>query len=195
MEYIAVLILAAAVFGVCFLVDKGFTKVFRNQAQHMSGKAVRLNKKYGSIGLIIAVLGVAGIFSGLTEGWLLIAGGSLLVLMGGALVVYYMTFGVFYDSDSFVLTTFGKKSTTYAYKDIRCQQLYNSYGNIVVELYMEDERTFQLQLNMKGATEFLDYAFDKWLDQTGTAKEACTFHDTDNSCWFPPANPETAEEK
>ena len=47
MEYLAVIIFAALVFGLCFLVDKGFTKLFRNQAQHHSGQAVRLNKKYG----------------------------------------------------------------------------------------------------------------------------------------------------
>ena len=187
MEYIAILILAALVFGICYLVDKGFTSLFRGQAQHQSGKAVRLNKKYGSIGLIIAVLGIAGIFSGLTEGWVMLVGGSLLVLMGAGLVVYYMTFGVFYDKDSFVLTTFGKKSTTYTYKAIKTQQLYNSYGNIVVELTMEDNRSFQLQLTMKGATEFLDHAFAAWLEQTGKTKEECTFHDPDNSCWFPPA--------
>ena len=187
MEYIAVIILAALVFGICFLVDKGFTKVFRGQSQHMSGKAVRLNKKYGSIGLIIAILGLAGIFSGLSEGWVMIVGGSILLLAGAALVVYYMTFGVFYDTDSFVLTTFGKKSCTYAYKDIRCQQLFNSYGNIVVELTLADGRSFQLQLSMIGAAEFLDHAFAVWLTQTGKTKEECKFHDPDNSCWFPPA--------
>ena len=194
MEYIAVIILAAAVFGICYLVDKGFNKLFRGQAQHMSGKAVRLNKKYGSIGLIIAVLGLAGIFSGLTEGWVMIVGGSILLLVGIALVVYYMTFGVFYDADSFVLTTFGKKSVTYRYQDICAQQLYMNYRNIVVELYMADDRTFQLQLTMNGAVDFLDAAFAGWLQQKKMTKEMCTFHDPDNSCWFPQANPEEKTE-
>ena len=191
MEYVAVIILAALVFGVCYLVDKGFTRIFRGQAQHMSGKAVRLNKKYGSVGLIIAVLGIAGIFAGLTQGWVLIAGGSVLVLMGVGLVVYYMTFGVFYDTDSFVLTTFGKKSATYSYRDIQTQQLYISYGNIVVELCLSDGRTFHVQLSMKGASAFLDHAFAGWLAQTGKRKEDCDFHDPDNSCWFPPAEQES----
>lgn len=195
MEYVAVIILAAVVFGICYLVDKGFTRIFRGQAQHMSGKAVRLNKKYGSIGLIIAVLGIAGIFAGLTQGWVLIAGGSILLLVGVALVVYYMTFGVFYDTDSFVLTTFGKKSATYAYKDIQTQQLYISYGHIVVELCLSDGRSFQLQLTMKGASAFLDHAFEGWLTQTGKTREECDFHDPDNSCWFPPAEQEKDAEK
>ena len=41
MEFVAVLLIAAAVFGVCFLVDKAFAKLFRSQAQHMSGLCVR----------------------------------------------------------------------------------------------------------------------------------------------------------
>ena len=195
MEYIAVIVVAALVFGICYLVDKGFTKLFRSQAQHVSGKAVRLNKKYGSIGLIMVALGVAAIFSGLSTGALMLVCGSVLVLVGIGLVVYYMTFGIFYDDDAFVLTTFGKKSQTYPYKDILTQQLYVSYGNIVVELNLQDQRSFQVQLSMKGAAEFLDHAFAKWLEQNGKTMEECPFHDTKNSCWFPPAVPQDPTEE
>ena len=59
MEYIAVLIIALLVFGICFLIDKGFTKLFRSQAQHYSGLSVRLNKRYATIGIIMFALGVA----------------------------------------------------------------------------------------------------------------------------------------
>ena len=113
MEYVAVIVVMAVVFGGCYLVDKGFTRVFRNQQQHHSGLAVRLNKRYGSFGLILAVLGLAAIFSGLTNGWILIAGGSIILVVGIALVVYYMTFGVFYDQESFLVTTFGKRISLY----------------------------------------------------------------------------------
>ena len=123
MEFLGVLPVAALVFGACFLVDKGFTKLFRSQVQHRSGLAVRLNKKYGAIGLIIFVLGLSALFSLWSEGWVLIAAGILLMVLGIALVIYYMTFGVFYDDDGFLLTTFGKKSTVYRYADIKTQQL------------------------------------------------------------------------
>lgn len=186
MEYVAVVIVAALVFGACFLIDKGFQKLFRNQQEHQSGLAVRLNKKYGSIGLIVAVLGVAAVFAGFSDGWVLAAGGCLLILVGLGLVVYYMTFGVFYDTDTFILTTFGKHSTTYAYQDIKAQQLYNSYGNTLIELHMTDGRTVQLQAGMDGAYAFLDHAFAAWLQQTGRKQEDCAFHDPQNSCWFPP---------
>jgi len=187
MEWIAVLVIAAAVMGICYLIDKGFAKLFRSQAQHKSGLAVRLSKRYGSIGLILAVLGLSAVFMGMNDGsWILSCGGGVLVVTGIGLVVYYMSFGVFYDADGFLLTTFGKKSAAYAYKDIQSQQLYNNQGQILIELYLSDGNTVQLQSTMTGVYPFLDYAFEAWCMQTGRKKEDCPFYDPSNSCWFPP---------
>lgn len=187
MEYIGVILLFALIFGVCYLVDKGFTKLFRNQSQHHSGKAVRLNRHYGSGGLILFVFGVAVLLAGLTKNWLLTVCGILLMLIGGALTVYYMTFGIFYDDEGFVLTTFGKKSTLYRYANIQAQQLYVTSGQqVVIELYMDDGRSVQLQSAMTGIYDFMDGAFSKWLAQTGRKQEDCDFYDPKNSCWFPP---------
>lgn len=187
MEYVAVILIVAAVFGACFLADKGFTKLFRSQAQHRSGKAVRLNKRYGSIGLLLTVFGTAVLFAGLNGQKLLLLCGVILIPVGIGLVVYYMTFGVFYDDDGFVLTTFGKRSTTYGYRDIRGQKLYLSAGNVIlIELYLQDGRTFQLQSVMDGTYDFMDKAFAAWLRQTGRRQEDCSFYDPQNSCWFPP---------
>ena len=169
----------------CWVVDRLFTKTFRSKPQHMSGKAVRLSKRNGVGGLLLMLLGIIAVIVGVTDSWLLIAGGVLLILLGAALIVYYMTFGVFYDDDGFILTTFGRKSVTYRYKDIKAQQLYSNYGQTVIELYLKGGRTVQLQANMSDVYPFLDHAFDKWLLQTGRDKENCSFYDPDNSCWFP----------
>ena len=186
MEIVFVLLVVAATFGLCFLVDKGFTKLFRSQSQHYSGLSVRLNKKYGAGGLILCVIGVAAVFSGLTTTWVLVAGGIIVMLMGVVLVVYYMTFGIFYDKESFVYTSFGKKSATYRYDQIRGQQLYIVQGgNILVELHMTDGKAVQVQLQLKDADKFLDTAFAGWCAQRGITPEACDFHDPDNSLWFP----------
>ena len=72
-----ILLVAAFVFGICFVVDKGFSKVFRSKPEHKSGLSVRLNKKYGSIGLIVVVIGIAALFVQ-DGGWLLAVGGVLL---------------------------------------------------------------------------------------------------------------------
>ena len=47
MTFFLILLIAAAVFGLCFAVDKAFSKLFRSKAQHRSGMAVRANKRYG----------------------------------------------------------------------------------------------------------------------------------------------------
>lgn len=182
---IEAIIVAGLVFGVCFLIDKGFTKVFRNQQQHRSGLSVRLNKRYGTSGIVVFILGVVALIAGIGNSKLMLICSPLLIVVGICLVVYYMTFGIYYDEDGFVLTTFGKKSKTYAYKDIQGQQLFNSYGNILIELYMCDNRCVQLQGRMVGAYPFLDYAFAAWLQQTGKKKEDCDFYNPEESCWFP----------
>lgn len=185
-EYIAIAIVAAAVFGVCWLVDWLFKRIFRSQSQHRSGMAVRLHKRYGTVGLILTVFGISVTLVGIPDNWLFIAAGILFVVVGIGLVVYYLSYGIFYDEESFVLTTFGKKSKTYRYQQIQGQQLYvTTGGGIVVEIYMEDGRTFQIQSAMTGGFEFLDKAFVAWLSQTGRKQEECDFYDPDNSCWFP----------
>ena len=186
MEWLGLIILAAITFGICFLADKGFTKVFRSAPQQHSGLSVRLNKHIGGIGTAVFVLGVVGALSGIGKDWLILAGGCFLVLTGLGLIVYYMAFGVYYDESSFVLCAFGKRAATYRYEDIRCQQLFIAYGKTVVELYLVDGRTVQLQQSMMGVDKFLDKAFAGWLTQKGLAEGDCPFHDPANSCWFPP---------
>ena len=185
MEWIALLLLAAAVFGVCFLLDKLFSKSFRNRQQHKSGLSVRLHKRYSIAGLLLCVLGLTAIITAIPGVWILFIGGAILLLTGVALLVWYLTFGVFYDDEGFVLTTFGRRSKTYAYRDICTQQLYSSYRNIVIVLFLSDERSVQLQASMEGVYPFMEKAFAGWLQQTGKKKEACTFYDPENSCWFP----------
>ena len=186
MSMLAVVLVAAATFGICFMLDKLFTKIFRSQAQHHSGLAVRLNKRYAVFGLLLSVVGILAVVTGVTDGPVLLWGGVIVLLMGLGLVVYYLSFGIFYDEDSFVFTTFGKKNVTYRYADILQQQLYVVQGgNVVVELHMKDKRAITVQTNLAGAYPFLDHAFAAWCRQTGRKAEDCTFHDPSNSIWFP----------
>ena len=186
MQFVIVIIVAALTFGVCFLFDKGFVALFRNKVQHRSGLAVRVNKRYAVFGLLLFLLGLAAIFSGLKGEAIMLWGGALVLLVGVGLIVYYMTFGVFYDDDSFILTTFGRKSTTYRFADIKEQRLYAVQGgNVVIELHMTDDRAVSLQGGMEGTYPFLDHAFAAWCRQTGRKPEECGFHDPSRSLWFP----------
>lgn len=182
----AYILVAAAVFGLCFLLDWGFTKTFRGQAQHKSGLAVKVSKRNACIGIFMVVLGIVAMFVK-TQGsdTLLLIGGIFVAAAGLCLIVYYLTFGVYYDDDGFVISKFGKKSQFYRYSAIRSQQLYASGNTTVIELYFDDGNTLMLQSIMDGTYAFLDHAFARWCVQKGIAKEACDFHDPQNSLWFP----------
>ena len=106
--------------------------------------------------------------------------------MAAGLIIYYTTFGIFYDEDSFIFTTFGKKSVEYRYQDIQAQQLYVVQGgSIVVELHMADGSSVSVQSAMLGVYAFLDTAFAGWCRQKGINSDDCAFYDPANSCWFP----------
>lgn len=186
MTFILILLIAAAVFGLCFAVDKAFAKLFRSKAQHRSGMAVRANKRYGLFGVILSVLGVMAICVGISDGSVLLWGGIIVLLMGICLAVYYLSFGVFYDGETFLLSRFGKKDITYRFDQIQGQKLYLVQGgNVIIELHMTDGNTVSLQSTMDGAYSFLDTAFAAWCMQTGRDPQSCDFHDPSRSLWFP----------
>ena len=186
MTVILILLIAAAVFGVCFLVDRAFAKLFRSKAQHRSGKAVRANKRYGLFGVILSVLGIMAICVGIADGSVLLWGGIIVLLMGLGLAVYYLSFGVFYDGDTLLLSRFGKKDVTYRFSDIQGQKLYLVQGgNVIIELHMTGGGIVSLQSTMDGVYPFLDTAFAAWCLQTGRDPQSCDFHDPSQSLWFP----------
>ena len=186
MTFILILLIAAAVFGLCFAVDKAFAKLFRSKAQHRSGMAVRANKRYGLFGVILSVLGIMAICVGIADGSVLLWGGIIVLLMGICLAVYYLSFGVFYDGETFLLSRFGKKDITYRFDQIQGQKLYLVQGgNVIIELHMTDGNTVSLQSTMDGVYPFLDTAFAAWCMQTGRDPQSCDFHDPSRSLWFP----------
>ena len=186
MTFFLILLIAAAVFGLCFAVDKAFSKLFRSKAQHRSGMAVRANKRYGLFGVILSVLGIMAVCVGISDGPVLLWGGIVVLLMGAALAVYYLSFGVFYDGETFLLSRFGKKEVTYRFSDIKGQKLYMVQGgNVIIELHMADGGTVSLQSTMDGVYPFLDTAFAAWCMQTGRDPQSCQFHDPSQSLWFP----------
>ena len=186
MTFFLILLIAAAVFGLCFAVDKAFAKLFRSKAQHRSGMAVRANKRYGLFGVILSVLGVMAICVGISDGSVLLWGGIIVLLMGICLAVYYLSFGVFYDGETFLLSRFGKKDITYRFDQIQGQKLYLVQGgNVIIELHMTDGNTVSLQSTMDGVYPFLDTGFAAWCMQTGRDPQSCDFHDPSRSLWFP----------
>lgn len=186
MSLISTLVIAALVFGFCYLIDKLFTAKFRSTAQHRSGMAVRVNKRYGVFGVGLSVLGVLAIGVGITGGIALIIGGIVVLIMGICLSVYYLTHGIFYDGESFLLASFRKKDRLYHYRDIQEQKLFLVQGgSVIIELYLNDGSSVSLQSSMDGVYLFLDTAFAGWCMQKGIDPQSCSFHDPSKSWWFP----------
>jgi hypothetical protein len=182
----AMLLVAVLTFGACWGLDQLFTRLLRSQAQHRSGTAVRLRKGYAVAGVLLTVLSVMLLVYGISESKsLMIFAAALIGITGVGLAVYYVTSGIFYDHDSFLVMGLGKKSRVYAYHQIRGQLLYKTNDAVLVELYMTDGTTAAVQSTMEGAYPFLDHAFAAWCRQKGLDAQQCTFHDPGNHLWFP----------
>lgn len=186
MNILSVLLIAAVVFATCRLIDMLFTSAFRSKAQHRSGLAVRVNKRYGVFGVGLSVLGVLAMGVGATGGMALIIGGAVVLIMGICLAVYYLTHGIFYDGESFLVASFRKEDRVYEFQEIKEQKLYLIQGgNVIIELHMNDGTSVSLQSSMDGIYLFLDTAFAGWCLQKGIDPASCDFHDPSKSWWFP----------
>ena len=186
MNLFSFLLIAALTFGICFLIDKGYTRLFRNKQQHRSGLSVRVSKRYASIGLVLCILGILSVFTGFGGETALLIGGGIVVCIGCALIGHYLSFGIYYDADSFIVASFGKKSIVHRYGDIHHQKLYMIQGgSFVVELHMIGGSAVSVHTAMDGAYSFLDHAFAAWCRQTGRNPAECPFHDPANHLWFP----------
>ena len=186
MNLIVTILVAAAVFGLCLLVDKIFTRKFRGKAQHRSGLAVRVNKRYGVFGIGLAVLGVLSVGVGVGGSIALMLGGVVVLIMGICLSVYYLTHGIFYDGESFLVASFRKEDRVYEYSSILEQKLFLVQGgSVIIELYLQDGSSVSLQSSMDGVYLFLDTAFAGWCRQKGIDAASCEFYDPGKSWWFP----------
>ena len=186
MQAIVILLIAALVFAICWGVDKLFTGLFRSKAQHRSGLAVRASKRYGIFGVMFSVLGILGIVTGMVGEQVLLWAGVVVLLMGIGLAVHYLSYGIFYDGESFLLCRFGRRSQEHRYSEIVSQKLYViTGGSTVIELTLTDGSTVSVQSTMEGVYPFMDTAFAGWCLETGHQMDQCDFYDPSKSWWFP----------
>lgn len=185
LQVIGILLTAAVIFAICRAVDLLFQKRFRSKAQHRSGRAVRENKRYGIFGVALILLGIMAMSSSGSDR-ILLFGGLAVLLLGAWLAARYLGFGVFYDGETFLLSSLGKKSREYRYDQIREQRLYKiTGGSLVIELIMEDGKAVSLNSSMDGVYPFMDTAFAGWCLQKGLDMQECSFYDPSRSWWFP----------
>ena len=108
------------------------------------------------------------------------------ILVCDPLSVYYLTHGIFYDGESFLVASFRKEDRVYQFEQIKEQKLYLVQGgSVIIELSMDDATSVSLQSSMDGVYLFLDTAFAAWCLQKGIEPQTCDFHDPSKSWWFP----------
>ena len=101
---IAYLFIAVLVFAACYGVDKGFSKLFRSRKEHQSGKAVKHNKRAALFGLVLAVLGVAGILAGIGTSLGLLLLSAVVLLMAAVFVLAFVDMTAFHTAYAVLLT-------------------------------------------------------------------------------------------
>ena len=99
MNPFSMILVAAMTFGLCFLFDKGYTRLFRNKAQHRTGLQVRPSKRYGSFGLVLCILGIVAVLAGFGGESALLIGGAVVIFIGCILAGYYISYGIYCCSD------------------------------------------------------------------------------------------------
>lgn len=194
MQIVAFLIFIGLIFGLCFLVDKLFTRLFRNRKEHRSGLAVHYNKRTALFGLLLAVLGIFSTITGVEKSRFLLIGGIVVLIGGILLLAYYLSFGIYYDDKTILVSGFLKKNRSFAYGDIVHQTVLIAGGSLMAEVYFENGSAITVQAHMDGGIAFLDYAFARWCEVKGLNPKECAFHDPSKFRWFP-AEEESGEEE
>ena len=177
MFYVYIALFCAAVFGLCFLVDR---LVSRGRSKTAPERTVRQPRRAFVIGVVLAV---AGVFIALfVPGLLGVGGGIVIALLGAVLVLSFFSFTIEYDDEDFTCRTL-RGSKRYRYSQITGEQALATRGGIHVMLYVGGDGV-ELSEAMQGARAFLSHAYYARCRQKGIAPEDCPPPAPEALVWF-----------
>ena len=163
MQYVILAVFMAAVFGICFGVDRLCRKLFPKDPR----KTVRLPRKSVIFGILLTFVAFAAplMFWEQLE-WYLRIGCLIVLLMGIFLLVQYFSFSIRYDDEGFECRTLGKKPVVSTYADILGQKSIIARSGVNSTLYTKNGEVpiFSAQV---GVQEFLRTAFSAWCESGG----------------------------
>lgn len=168
MQYLFYILLIAVIFGLIALADKLLQLIFPKNRTQKQGNAVRMPRYSLILGVILTVLAVVLLLflPENTELFLRI-GSGIVLLMGLYLLVSFWRFAIFYDDEQFIYRTLTRKARTYRYADIEGQQSFVAKSGLNTTLYAAGDE-IRLYSAMQGFSDFLNKAFFRWCEQTGT---------------------------
>lgn len=186
MFYVLIGLFMAAVFGLCFLVDKLIQKVTHAPGKAPAGSVVRPARANIIWGVLLFVIGMAGaLFLQKELGWIAVAAGLLLVLMGGYLIIIYCGTSIYYDEESFLYRQPGKRPAQYRFSQIRGERALLTRGGVNATLYLENGGEVNLYSSMQGTRPFLYAAYQGWCSGRGLNPDQNPPPNPDAMVWFP----------
>ncbi len=166
--YILMLIVCAAVFLVCFLIDTLLKVIFPKSKLEKSKQAVRPPRRSAVIGVILAFLGLAVVvrIAPKEHDTLLLIGAIGAMVIGAVLLCTYFSVVIYYDDEGFLYKAWGHGKQEFRYSQIKGQRSLLTRGGVNTILFVGDA-----EINLYGAMQnlnaFLSKAFFKWCQVKG----------------------------
>lgn len=185
MFYVFLGLFMAAVFGLCFLVDKLVQKITHAPKKAPAGSVVRPARANIIWGVLLFVAGMAAaLFLQAEWGWIAVAAGVLLVLMGGYLIIVYCGTSIYYDDEAFLYRQPGKRPVQYHFSQIRGERALLTRSGVNATLYL-DGGEVNLYSSMQGTRPFLYAAYQGWCRSRNLDPDLNPPPNPDAMVWFP----------
>lgn len=167
-KYIFVLIVCAAVFLICFLIDTLFKLIFPKSRLEKSKQVVRPPRRSAVIGVILTFAGAAMLVKLLPEksDVLFLIGSIVAVIFGVILLCTYFSIAIYYDDEGFLYKAWGHGKKEFRYSQIKGQRSLLTRGGVNTILFVGDEE-INLYSAMQNLNAFLSKAFFKWCTAKG----------------------------
>lgn len=166
--YILMLLICAAVFLVCFLIDTLLKLIFPKSKLEKSKQAVRPPRRSAVIGVILAFAGVVALIRIVPQAHdtLLLIGSIVAIVTGIVLLCTYFSVVIYYDDEGFLYKAWGHGKQEFRYSQIKGQRSLLTRGGVNTILFVGDA-----EINLYGAMQnlnaFLNKAFFKWCEVKG----------------------------
>ena len=167
-KYLFVLIVCAAVFLVCFLIDTLLKLIFPKSRLEKSKQVVRPPRRSAVIGVILTFAGAAMLVKLLPEksDVLFLIGSIVAVIFGVILLCTYFSIAIYYDDEGFLYKAWGHGKKEFRYSQIKGQRSLLTRGGVNTILFVADEE-INLYSAMQNLNAFLSKAFFKWCAAKG----------------------------
>lgn len=167
MPFLGIAIVCALVFLICFGIDKLVQRLFPKTELEKGKNVVRPARRSAVFGVILTFAAVAVTVFRISKepDVLLLLGCAVAFILGVILLVSYFSFAIYYDNESFLYRSYGRKRE-FHYGQIRGQRTLMTRGGYNAVLFVDDTE-IDLYSSMQNVNVFLGKAFYRWCEQKG----------------------------